>query len=216
MPTCDSRARKSIDVVDVHASPSSWPTFHPLQLTVQITTDASPTGCGTHCGTHKIHALWFSAEKLLHINYLEILVVIKAFRAFYPLVVGRGVQVAPYNMTTLYYINKQGGTHSLPLLYLAIHLWEWCYNHHIFPVAIHVSTEDNDVADRLSRLTTQTHEWILNDSMFSHICNWWGTPIIDIFATQANSKGSRYCSRARRDTDSLGDAPMVTWDDGLL
>ena len=71
------------------------------------------------------------------------------------------------NMTTLYYINKQGGTHSLSLLYLSIHLWEWCYDHHLFPVAIHVATENNNVSDHLSRLTTQTHKWVLDDSVFA-------------------------------------------------
>ena len=124
--------------------------------------------------------------------------------------------MATDNLTTLYYINKQGGTHSLTLLYLAIHLWEWCYDHHIFPVAVHVSTEDNNVADRLSCLNTQTYEWVLDDFVFSRICSWWGMPAINIFATWANSECSRYCSRAGRGMDFLGDAFMVSWDNVLL
>ena len=94
------------------------------------------------------------------------LVVIKVFRAFYPLIVG---QVATDNTTTMYYINKQGGTYSLLLLYLVIHLWEWCYDYHVFPVSIHVSAEDKDIADRLSCMTVQTHEWECNISIFSLI-----------------------------------------------
>ena len=101
--------------------------------------------------------MWSDSETLLLINHLEMLAVIKALHAFYLLVVGRKVQVATDNMATLYYINKQRNTHSLSLLYLANHLWEWCYGHHIFPIAIHVAMEDN-VADCLSRLTTQMHE----------------------------------------------------------
>ena len=178
--------------------------FKPLQLTVQVTTDASRTGWGAHCAVHKIHALLSSSKKLLHINLLEILAVIKALRAFYPLVVGCRMQVATDNITTLYYINKQGGTHSLSLLYLAIHLWEWCYNHHIFPIAIHVSTEDNDVADHLSRLATR----VLNDSVFAHICSRCSTLAIDVFATQINAKCKKVCSRARRGNGSLGNGDM--------
>ena len=71
-------------------------------------TDAGPTGWGAYCGSHEIHAMWSNSEKLLHINHLEMLAVIKALRTFYHLMVGCGVLVAMDNMTTLYYINKQG------------------------------------------------------------------------------------------------------------
>ena len=40
----------------------------------------------------------------------------------------------------------------MSLLFLAVHLWEWCRQHQIFPVAIHVATTDNELADKLSCL----------------------------------------------------------------
>lgn len=51
------------------------------------------------------------------------------------------------NTTVLFYINKQGGTLSLSLLYLAILLWELCYKRHIFPLAVYIATQDNYLAD---------------------------------------------------------------------
>ena len=120
----------------------------------------------------------------------------KAFKAFLPLVQGQGVQVVTDNTTAMYYLNKQGGTCSRSLLLLTVILWEWCYWHHVFPVAIHVATEDNELADKLSRLTWQTHKWELNDSVFRDLCHRWGTPVMDMFATQYNKKCSRYASRA--------------------
>ena len=190
--------------------------FRPLRLTVQVTTDASPSGWGAHCGHHTIHALWTPQETMLHINHLELLAVIKAFRSFLPLLRGRGVQLVTDNTTTMHYVNKQGGTRSHSLLYLSILLWEWCYRHHIYPVAIHVATEDNTVADTLSRLQHQTHEWELNPLVFQDLCRQWGTPVLDVFASPHNAKCSLYASRAGLGLHSLGDAFMIPWNQGLL
>ena len=88
--------------------------FRPLQLTTQVTTDASPTGWGTHCGPHKIHASWSKRERLLHINHLEMWAVIKAFRAFHPLLVGRGAQVITNNTNVMFYISKHGAPTQCP------------------------------------------------------------------------------------------------------
>ena len=38
-------------------------------------------------------------------------------------------------------------------------------------VAIHVSTDNNKVADMLSRMSIQTHEWELDNSLFSATCD---------------------------------------------
>uniref|UniRef100_A0ABM5FXC1 ribonuclease H n=1 Tax=Pogona vitticeps TaxID=103695 RepID=A0ABM5FXC1_9SAUR len=224
-PMTDSQ-RKRLLVTPELASQLQWWTypphiqvgrpFKPLQLTIQVTTDASPIGWGAHSAHHKIHGLWSPQEMNLHINHLEMLAVIKAFRAFLPIVQGRGVQVITDNTTTMHYINKQGGTRSQSLLYLTIHLWEWCYLHHVFPVAIHISTTANTLADRLSRLPYQTHEWELNPRVFLDLCHLWGYPAVDMFASQRNTKCTAYASRAGIGENSLGDAFMIQWNLGLL
>ncbi|XP_078241458.1 uncharacterized protein LOC144586699 [Pogona vitticeps] len=179
--------------------------FRPLQLTTQVTTDASPLGWGAHCKGHQIHALWSHQEKELHINHLELLAVIKALKAFLPLVRGRVIQLVTDNTMTMFYVNKRGGgTKSRFLLLLSIHLWEWCYQEHIYPVATHISTTDNLMVDELSRRSLQNHEWELDFSVFQTICDRWGTPCIDIFATLSNKKCHDYASRAGIGQGSLG------------
>ena len=98
--------------------------FRPIQLTSQVTTDASPLGWGAHCDCHQIHALWSHHEQSLYINHLELLTVIKGLKSFLPLVRGRAIQLVTDSTTTMFYVNKKGGTKSKSLLLLSIHLWE--------------------------------------------------------------------------------------------
>ena len=111
---------------------------------------------------------------------------------------------------------KQTRGHTLSLLFLTVTLWEWCYCHHIFPVAGHVSMEDNVLADELSRRTNPMHEWELNAKVFDDLCHRWGTPAMDVFATRTNRKCPLYASRAGRGQGSMGDAFMIPWTMGLL
>ena len=143
------------------------------------------------------------------------LAIIKAFRDFLPRIMGKSIQLVTDSTMVMYYINRQGGTQSLPLLRLAIKFWKWCRTHRIAPQAIHISSEENYLGDRLSGLPTRTHEWSLNDTVFLDICCRWGQPTIDLFASHTNAKCPRYCSRAGRDRTSLGDAFMVLWSGEL-
>ena len=126
---------------------------------IQVTTDTSPLGWGAYCQELQMHGLWTQRERMLHINQIEMLTIINAFRAFLPRLEGKTVQLVTDNTMATHYVKRQGGTHSLPLLNLTIEFWEWCYAHHIFPRAIHISSEDNYLVDHLSRLPTQIHEW---------------------------------------------------------
>ena len=126
------------------------------------------------------------------------------------------MQLATDNTTALFYVNKQGGTHSPSLLYLAVDLWKWCYSNHVFPIVVHLSMDNNTLADHLSQLPTRTHEWTLNDAIFHRLCKRWGTPSVDLFASDANNKCTQFCSRAGRDSTSLGDAFLMNWSQGLL
>ena len=129
---------------------------------------------------------------------------------------GQVIQVASGNTTTVYYINKQGDTHSPPLLYLAVQLWEWCLENHIFPSAIHISTHENVWTDCLSRTTATMRKWTLDQAVFLHICRRWGHLTVDAFATQFNTKCPVYFSRAGVGVKSQGDALMVPWTKHLF
>lgn len=50
----------------------------------------------------------------------------------------------------------------------------------------------------------------MNQAVFQYLCNQWGTPLVDFFATKHNIKCTGYCSRAGLVNLSLGDAFMTT------
>ena len=104
----------------------------------------------------------------------------------------------------------------MSLLYLTVHLWEWWYLHHVFPVANHISTTENQLADELSHLTGQSHEWELDEDIFQRLCNRWDLPCVDMFASVTNKKCNRYASRAGMGARSLGDSFMIPWQANLL
>ncbi|KAJ7322717.1 hypothetical protein JRQ81_019004 [Phrynocephalus forsythii] len=79
-------------------------------------------------------------------SHLELLAVCESLKAFESSVAGHDIQIRMNNMIVVYYINKQGGTHLLPLLYLMMKLWEWRYAHHVFLMAVHVVLLDQPTA----------------------------------------------------------------------
>ena len=66
----------------------------------------------------------------------------------------------------MFYINKQGGTQSPSLLYLAVALWECCLTHHVYLTAVHVVGQGNDVVDLLSYKESEAHKWELEPEVF--------------------------------------------------
>ena len=68
--------------------------------------------------------------------------------------------------TPLWYITS---TSKGALIPKASPVWEWCYECHIFLIAVHVASADNLLADRLSRLEDCIHEWSLDSAVF-HSC----------------------------------------------
>ena len=121
---------------------------------------------------------------MLHINNLELLAIFKVLKAFEPLVTSNIAQITTDN------------THSFPFLYLTIQIWELCLEHHIFLMAVYTATHDNMVTDKLSCLQTQIHEWSLDHTVYHNICNHWGSPDVNMFATHSNTKCDKFYSKA--------------------
>lgn len=151
---------------------------------------------GAHFNRAWVHVRWSPLERTVHINLLELLAVIKVFLSFQTMLVGKGIQVTTDNTTTLHYINKQGGTHSLTLLYLTVHLWEWCYANHIYPCSHFHSGKSSrrpPEQDTVSQSRVALELWNIP---IPTVCHKWGTPILDIFATPENAKYTQFCTRA--------------------
>ena len=139
--------------------------------TMTIVTDASMEGWGGHLGDWVISGQWSSAWAKHHINWLELQAVWLTLQHFLPQVRVTAVDVLTDNSTTAAYINKEGGTQSPTLCYLALDLWAWCRQLGIYLVANHILGVRNVLADALSRgKHNHPTEWSLSqDSGTAHI-----------------------------------------------
>lgn len=114
--TTDSatKADCSAILVDKSCHPKSWATIQSA-----ATVPTGDYGCksqqdGEHTATTCMCTARGHREKCQHINQLELLAVIKAFRSFKSLITGQDILLVMDNTTVMHYVNKQGGTHSLP------------------------------------------------------------------------------------------------------
>ena len=99
------------------------------------------------------------------------------------------------NSTVVSYINKQGGTRSHTLLRLVVELFMWLQAQNIEVRARHIPGCLNVIADHLSRpnqpITTQRS---LHSEVVSRFFGFWGTPLVDMFATVSDSCLSQFMS----------------------
>ncbi|XP_029441229.1 uncharacterized protein LOC115080906 [Rhinatrema bivittatum] len=157
-----------------------------------VTTDASLYGWGAVCLRSSVQGTWSPTEATWSINRLETRAVRLALREFLSLVRGRAVRILSDNATTVAYINRQGGTRSLPVAAEARQLMAWAERHLQCIAASHIAGVENE------------------------ICARWGTPVLDLMATYKNAKAPRFFAR-RRETGAEGvDALALPWPTGVL
>ncbi|XDV35969.1 hypothetical protein PO909_005827 [Leuciscus waleckii] len=96
---------------------------------VVVSTDASTTGWGAMCNGHAAAGSWTGPQRLLNVNYLELLAVRLALHRFRALLRGQHVLVRSDNTATVAYINRQGGLRSRRMSQLARHLLIWRQKH---------------------------------------------------------------------------------------
>ena len=117
------------------------------------------------------------------------------------------------NTTTVAYINKEGGTQSPTLCYLALDLWAWCRQHRIYLVANHISGVRNVLADALSRgKHNHPTEWSLHKTVVRLIFEHWPTPHVDLFASEKNHKLLVFFSVHPSQTSSGINALTQNWE----
>ncbi|XP_067317662.1 CREB-regulated transcription coactivator 3-like isoform X2 [Anolis sagrei] len=187
--------------------------FHQPRPSKILTTDSSLTGWGAHVDGLTTQGTWTSVEAALHINLMELLAVEKALKSFEPILRCQVVQLMTDNTTVMFYINKQGGTHSKELLKITLRVWNWCIERRIHLLAIHLPGEQNVLADFLSRNPLTHHEWTLNRQVVALLFRAWGEPEIDLFASAQNTQCQIFCARSYRDSmaNCLGDAFLLHW-----
>ena len=95
---------------------------------------------------------WSTEEKQMHINAFKLLAVSLALKTFIKDKSHLNVLIRTDSMSPKAYIKHFGGTHSYQLNSLAVKMWKWCLNHHIFLTAEHLPGRENQIADEESRV----------------------------------------------------------------
>lgn len=180
----------------------------------QLQTDASPHGWGAHFGGEVFGDRWPAAQKGEHINCLEMRAVILSCTRLADRLRNQSVMCLIDNRTTVAYIQKQGGTRSVPLMMLTRQLWEVLERFNITLHARHLQGSLNVVADLASRQGRVVNtEWSVSKQVFSWICRQspWGMPEIDLFANSLNHKLPLYFSPCPDPKAMAVDALTTQW-----
>lgn len=155
---------------------------------------------------------WSPAEKVKHINWLELMAVWNCLQVLEQSVKGKAILVRSDNTTVVSYINKMGGTHSPQMCYLLWDVMLWCQKRDITIKAVHLAGIHNSMADSLSRKRVSPLEWELEKGVVKRIFGVFGKPHIDLFASKVNKQINSYCSW-NSDPEALAvDALAMSWD----
>ena len=112
---------------------------------------------------------WSQAERMLHINCLELTAATLVVQAFAKDSSGISILLQLDKQTAAAYINHLGGTVSLQLVQLAKTLWLWALQRDITLLAQHIPGVTNQVADEESKTTTDRLDWKLSLKVFQKI-----------------------------------------------
>lgn len=178
-----------------------------------LTTDASTLGWGAVWMENRTGGRWSQEEALLHINVLELRAVWLGLCTFCSELREIDIRIESDNTTTVTYINNQGGTHSTECNEQARLIWDWCEVRGIWLMATHLPGKLNEVADFESRNFTENTEWQLNPEIFESLCEKWGTPDVDLFASRLNNQVPCYASWGLDPFCSFVNAFSQNWSD---
>ena len=182
-----------------------------FRFEMEIFSDASQSGWGAYCNNKTTHGIWEKNERKYHINYLELLAAFFSLKCFAEDLRRCNVLLRIDNTTAISYINRMGGIRFKLLSKLAKEIWKWCESREIWVFASYISSKDNVSADAESRRLEPETEFEISDEAFDKICQTFGTPEIDLFASRSNTKCHRYVSW-RRDPESVAvDAFTIDW-----
>ena len=163
----------------------------------KLESDASKTGWGgclvLETGRQSTGGNWSAEEADLHINKLELLAAWFTIQCFCADAVNCHIKIASDNTTTVAYINNLGGTKP-ECSEIARKIGIWCFEKGNWITAVHLPGVENTTADKESRSVHDNTEWQLHSLLFEKICDKFGMPDIDLFASRLNAKVPKYCS----------------------
>lgn len=169
-----------------------------------LQTDASRTGWGAwDLKTGRQLAGFFETKwGRRSSNRRELTTIVYAILAFADLYAGSVVEVETDNTTSMAYINHLGGP-SRDLTDIVRPLFDWAMKTKTTIVARHIAGKKNVVADALSRIRRDRLGFSLSSQLFDKIEALWGPHSVDMFASRANARLSRFWTL---DPDPAADA----------
>jgi len=159
----------------------------------ELKTDASGDGWGAVLvGTSSTGGPWDQSEREHHINVLEIRAIYLGLKALCRHLKNTHIQVFSDNTTAVAYVKHMGGSHSEQCNDEAREIWLWCIENNIWLTIAHIPGRLNIEADAESRIFSDQTEWKLCPRAFAKICEQFGTPDIDLFASRLNYQCENY------------------------
>ena len=116
------------------------------------------------------------------------------------------------NTTTVQCITRQGTAKSWFLLRTSELLLEEAHRRNLTLKASYLVGVANTWADALSRGSTSAINWSLTPSCFADICDWAGTPQVDLFAAHNNHLLPAFLSLTEKTAAGGPDAFQVDWN----
>ncbi|KAJ8917626.1 hypothetical protein NQ315_000109 [Exocentrus adspersus] len=165
---------------------------------LEICTDASLSGWGACCRDDSIHGWWSLSESSNHINFLELQAIFFGLQCFANNLQNCNILIRTDNTTALANVNRMGSVKHQLLNSLTRNIWHWAEERNIWIFASYISSSENWQAD-------------LNDQVFLHITQSFGSPDIDIFASRNNHKCARYISWLKDPGAEAVDAFTIDW-----
>jgi hypothetical protein len=166
---------------------------------------------GACCKEDKTHGFWNVKDREHHINYLELLSAFFGLRCFARHLHDCNILLRIDNTTAISYINRMGGIQFKELSKLAKQLWMWCEERNIWIFASYIRSEENVIADVESRRLEPETEFELSNIAFDKLCQSFGVPDIDLFASRSNTKCKRYISWQKDPGSVTVDAFTINW-----
>lgn len=198
----------------ISLTPVSLSSYHP---DFTLHTDASTSGWGgiLSSGSHT-SGVWSTEEKKLHINILELRAVYLCVLSFISELKNSSLEIFSDNLTTVYYINKIGGTHSNTLCLLTLQLWKVLSDNNIICYSSHIPGIDNTLADWFSRTHGDRHDYFISVDTFNLIISSIPfKPKFDLFASRLTFKLDSYASILPDPFASKVDAFSFKWNRNL-
>ena len=177
-----------------------------------ITSDSSNTGWGGIINNEKTaRGRWGSADFELHINVKELTAAFFMLKTYCRDLTNVHIRIKMDNVTAISCVQKMA-SRKYKLMCVTREMWQWARDRQIILSAEFIAGRLNHIADSESRVIENTDtEWMLNTMVFDRLCENFGRPAIDLFATRINAQLTCYYAW-RPDPDALAiDAFQQSW-----